>query len=573
MHHFKKYCDLFGFSGSQKKHILLIVLYAWLKEQNDQDEHKKTLLSSRNLSKSFENITLNNVWDSTSNEDINYAFRILNSITLKSIDTFELLSVFDEIFFMGQKNKLPRVPRWLSDLLIKLSDISHEAQVLDLCSSYGNIITAALINKSWESSRIKSLDVDIDSMLWSQIQSEVLNKGREVENSLYNFAQFNYDLYTNIISAPPFGFKDTNTNDYYYNNFYSTRFEDLCLEFAIKSIRRNGRIVIIVPESLLVSEDRKNIRSIILRNIKIKAILSLPKGTFLPFANVKTSILILENITGTDDDDVFLSELKDVALTDTFNSYELPEIKNILENFLNWSRNKKIDTSPNYWLTPANTMNESNLSVKRYKQKKDANIQDDQFPFEMVPLEDLCFRIDRGTRIKIDEKGDVRFIGPASIRPMKVDHFQFNLTSLDNIPKRITSVQKGDILFNNIGTYLGSTALADETIAGKFISQHLILIRPELSKVLPEYLTAAINSEQVKLQIKNSTTGIVMSSLSLSALKKINIPLPDLKTQKKIADNLKKAQDEYYQMNELLKKSEARYSHLLLRLFDEEVWQ
>lgn len=70
--------------------------------------------------------------------------------------------------------------------------------------------------------------------------------------------------------------------------------ELLFLERIIYMLEENGRAAVIVPEGLLFNSSGayKEIRKVLMTDCDLEGIVSLPEGVFMPYTNVKTSILI-----------------------------------------------------------------------------------------------------------------------------------------------------------------------------------------------------------------------------------------------------------------------------------------
>lgn len=97
-------------------------------------------------------------------------------------------------------------------------------------------------------------------------------------------------------------------------------------------------------------------------------------------------------------------------------------------------------------------------------------------------------------------------------------------------------LQKGDLLVvegNGSASQIGRAAIWDDSIDDCVHQNHLIRVRP-LEGLLPEYLEIVWNSPENRhalSDIASSSSGL--HTLSVSKLKSLNIPLPDLVTQKK----------------------------------------
>ena len=129
--------------------------------------------------------------------------------------------------------------------------------------------------------------------------------------------------------------------------------------------------------------------------------------------------------------------------------------------------------------------------------------------------------------------------------------------------KRVTP-QVGDVLFS-YETRLGEAALmpADVTAC---LGRRMGLLRPDKSKVLPEYLLYAYLSPVFQQEIKKRTIhGATVERISLRELPDFDIHIPEIKTQRKVINTLnainnkislnKKANQTLEQMAQALFKS------------------
>ena len=108
----------------------------------------------------------------------------------------------------------------------------------------------------------------------------------------------NFDV---IISNPPFSVDlDTQTKRLLPQNFLfadKKNSENLFIERYYQLLRENGRVGVVLPESVFDTTENKYIRLFLFKYFKVKAVVSLPQVTFEPFTSTKTSILFLQKKT------------------------------------------------------------------------------------------------------------------------------------------------------------------------------------------------------------------------------------------------------------------------------------
>lgn len=100
--------------------------------------------------------------------------------------------------------------------------------------------------------------------------------------------------YSLILTNPPFGGKEHKSVQ---QNFpYPTAAtEALFLQHILRSLAPGGRAAVILPEGMLFRGGViEQIRKELLERNRVRAVISLPPGVFLPYAGVKTNILYVE---------------------------------------------------------------------------------------------------------------------------------------------------------------------------------------------------------------------------------------------------------------------------------------
>jgi len=104
-----------------------------------------------------------------------------------------------------------------------------------------------------------------------------------------------------IISNPPFSVDlDNETKKNVKKEFVfgdKKNSENLFIERWYQLLKPNGRLGVVLPESVFDTSENKYIRLFIYKYFKIKAVVSLPQLTFEPFTSTKTSLLFAQKKT------------------------------------------------------------------------------------------------------------------------------------------------------------------------------------------------------------------------------------------------------------------------------------
>jgi len=104
-----------------------------------------------------------------------------------------------------------------------------------------------------------------------------------------------------VISNPPFSVDlDNETKKNVKKEFVfgdKKNSENLFIERWYQLLKPNGRLGVVLPESVFDTSENKYIRLFIYKYFKIKAVVSLPQLTFEPFTSTKTSLLFAQKKT------------------------------------------------------------------------------------------------------------------------------------------------------------------------------------------------------------------------------------------------------------------------------------
>lgn len=132
---------------------------------------------------------------------------------------------------------------------------------------------------------------------------------------------------------------------------------------------------------------------------------------------------------------------------------------------------------------------------------------------------------------------------------------------LGNLAARFM-VAGGEVIFRSRGEPNTATvvkALAEPAA----VIVPLILMRPDRTRVLPEYLAWAINQPDAQRQLGAEAQGTSLRMIPMAALERLDIPLPDLPTQRRIVDLHALAARETRLLHDLAAHREQLLTHTL----------
>lgn len=571
---FRQLRDFFSKESNRfRSDILGILIFAKLLSDKNYQRLENYLNHSSHesldsvLPSSFSNL----IEEACNYPNIEQAFEILNPLSLRTANPLDLINSIDKVFLFDRKNTQPRIPRWLADFLVRISNLQRGDTLLDISVGYGDILAASSMLKKQDFPLFTwGISFDEEGFIWAKIQQIILG---EEESSILFENPLTFDISeslginspTHIITAPLFGKVNYLHSLQKLSSIRLNQLEDLVVERTLRLVSPHGRIVMLVPERLLFSGISKNLRSLLIKNNYITAIISLSSGLLQPTSALKTSVLILEKKRDDTPRKVFMSYLDEIPALDTFDSRELSQVNEVIKTFINWEVTNQIDNSSVAWEVSTTSLHLDNLAVNRYISSSLAGHKELKSSYQMVGLKEVVKLIKRGARIKLEEHGNIQVIGPASIRPMVIDSEKLGQTSSSQVPSGAIIVQDGDVIFNNISTYIGAAAVV-KSLDNTYASQHVTLIRPNTSVILPDYLAAALNSGYVRPQVEQRAMGTIMPSLSLKELEKIKIPLPDLESQERIVNKIADSQRELTQIKQQLLQAEEIFLNTLRQL-------
>lgn len=121
----------------------------------------------------------------------------------------------------------------------------------------------------------------------------------------------------------------------------------------------------------------------------------------------------------------------------------------------------------------------------------------------------------------------------------------------------------GDVIFRSRGQSNTAAVVSRAVTEPVTVVVPLVILRPNQRKVLPEYLAWAINQPSAQRRLDAAAQGTSIRMIPMAVLEQLDIPLPDLQTQRRIADMHTLARQEARLLRELAANCEQRNTLLL----------
>jgi hypothetical protein len=465
---------------------------------------------------------------------------------LKDIDLIDnRIAVFEFIdgFFEASRKEW-NVPRWVADFMVSLIHKDKQSNLSDLFSRNGILTSAAYLRgflnvSSYYTSHKELYWIKIQQILGNRKESEVKFEPSVLKGDFSLVSSNSMDA---VLLAPPFNLKFEGNQDSYLGRKGVKDGNTLFLEVALKMANNEGQVVAIVPDGFLLSGQYEKSRSYF--QSMVEAVIGLPEGTFKPYSTVKTSLVVLRKDRSLNQEKVFMASLNKVQNTNPlYNEYD-DAIKHILENLSAFRTGKDIAASEEGFVV--NKLDAKNFHVSKYWLDERVKSSDVTQPgFATLPLKEVIKSISRGSPIVKDPDGQVPYINPAVVRELRLNKEKLSYTTEEKLfNNKAKQVFVNDVLVNIIGPYRGNAALVSTEFEGMSVNHHLAIIKVNTDFILPGYLAIVLNSQFVKDQLHDQTSGTVIPALNLSSFEQIVLLVPSLEMQEQIYEEYAKRLNE-----------------------------
>ncbi len=383
-----------------------------------------------------------------------------------------------------------------------------------------------------------------------------------------------------IITNPPFGSDYSDSKgllQYELGVGKSSRrrgvlFIERCLQF----LKVGGYLAIIIDDGVLNHVSNEDVRKLITHQSQLLAVVSLPATTFMPYASVESSILIMRKVSNQDTNfNTFFALAENVGKKNNGDEDYIYDNagQEVLKNDLvaiqeQWNRHIK-----GHKIHPSNSCYVSNIyetfqgdgmpsfrldfafhhysrEIVRNTLKKHRN--------KLVQLTELCLEINEPL-LPAKEIPDqtILYTGLANIESNSEIYSQIH-TPTNSIKSTVKKYKKGDVLFSKMRPNLRKCVAVTHDDNG-YCSSECVVFRPNKEIINERMLSAILRSDFVYGQIVHLITGIGRPRVSIKDLRSIMIPIPSDSNKSKSMTNyiatIKKSDDLKNKSDELLRQA------------------
>ncbi len=457
-------------------------------------------------------------------------------------DAFEyLLSILGSQGEAGQF----RTPRHIIDFIVSIIDPQKGETILDpacgtagfLISSYKHILRQNH-NKPLTPDEKKKL---MENLVGYDISPDMVRLSL-VNMYLHDFSEpkiYEYDTLTSedkweetfnmIMTNPPFMTPKGGIRPHKRFSVRANRSEVLFVDYILEHLRNGGRAGIIVPEGIIFKSDAayKALRKLLLED-GLLAVISLPAGVFNPYSGVKTSILIFDGMLSKRTKEILFLKIQNDgfdlgAQRREIEKNDLPSALEIIKKYKN-----AIKCGEDFKINEDETHIAHLVSKDKIADSCDYNLTGDRYneienfanaKWPIIELEEVC-KIEKGTSITkaIITEGDIPVI--AGGQQPAYYHNKNN--------------REGQtITISASGAYAGFVNFFNTPI---FASDCTTIKSNNESKILTKFIFLYLKGKQ--REIYKLQKGVGQPHVYGKDLAKIKIPLPPLKVQKEIVEQI-----------------------------------
>ena len=478
-----------------------------------------------------------------------------------------LIRAFEHVQELIERDVNAEVKRILSD-----STLSEVAKIKQIQTQYKELDKQCENSRMWNLCNSFLYGVDANPRMARTAKMNMImhgdgHVGIYQHDGLMNVCSVKEGQFDVVLINPPYGVhvdrKQVDEKGRTIGQMYelkSSAAEALFIERTLKLLKPGGRAGLVLPEGVMTNKNGV-LREYVEQHAKILNITSLPADVFLASgANVKPSLLFIQKFRKNEDyrkenEEISISMVTDAGINSlgypSDNSQLLaltPILKKWIQyrersssNLLKFVLRSEIDA----WRV-ATVFNASKIHFNSsYAVCCLSDILTPSGEPIMVQDDELYCRI----TVKLFNKGIVerdRVMGKAIGT------------------KKQKRVQEGDFVVSKIDGKSGAFGYVPFNLEGAIVTQDFLVYKVDTTRVIPEFLELVLASDEILAQYQVESSGSTgRKRLQPQVLLKTRIPLPAMKEQKILTEEIIKTRTLREQLEHKLRKQENKFRETL----------
>ena len=345
----------------------------------------------------------------------------------------------------------------------------------------------------------------------------------------------NFDV---ILANPPFMTPTGGIRPHDRFSVASNRSEVLFVDYIAEHLNINGRAGIVVPEGIIFKNDKayKSLRRMLVDDLYLWAVVSLPAGIFKPYSGVKTSILFLDRkLAKTNADILFVGVQNDgFSLGATRQKIEENDLKEAFETLQAYIQGEEFQSNKALLVKKKKIAEDGNydLSSNRYEIYKSV---DNSFPFVSLGDKSLFDIISGGTpstQESVYWNGKIPWVTIADLNKNKIGYIFKTKKAItrEGLLKSAAKILPINSILVSSRATIGVIAINKIPLATNQGFKNIVI--KNQSRILPKFLAYTLTTKINEM--KDKAVGATYGEVSKTAFQSIRIPSPPLEIQQKI---------------------------------------
>ena len=350
-------------------------------------------------------------------------------------DVYEML--LSEIATAG-KNGQFRTPRHIIKLMTELVAPQLGQQIADPACGTGGFLLGAyqyiltdLVRKKDPSKLLKDEDgferATVSDVLTEKVKSILQDSfhGYDIDATMVRLGLMN--LMMHGIDEPQIDYRDTLSKNYTEEKSYdvvmanppftgnidkgninenlklpTTKTELLFVERIFNMLKMGGTAAIIVPSGVIQNTGKafEALRKMLVEQAELKAVITMPRGVFKPYAGVSTAILLFTKGGETNDVWFYNMEADGYSLDDKRSKISESDLIDIINHYKSKKNVKEYDRTQKFFFVNRKeiTSNNYDLNLSTYKEEEYAEVKYDNPKVIFEKLETIEDNIQKGLK-------------------------------------------------------------------------------------------------------------------------------------------------------------------------------